>query len=134
MTRFRYAVNLRWSREDDGYIATIPELPGLSAFGENAGVATREVEQAAEAFVGAMSESGSPVPSPLGMPSFSGQFRVRIPVSMHETLVVRAAYEGVSLNTLIVSLLAEGLGINGERFLRKTGTPLPDRDFPGVPR
>ncbi|MBU2602835.1 MAG: type II toxin-antitoxin system HicB family antitoxin [Actinobacteria bacterium] len=132
--RFRYAVNLIWSREDDGYIATIPELPGLSAFGGTAGIATREMERAAEAFVDAMSESGSPVPSPLEMPSFSGQFRVRLPVSMHKSLVVRAGYEGVSLNTLIVSLLAEGLGINGERFLRKTGPSLPDRDFPGVPR
>ena len=114
---FQYAVNLVWSSEDEGYVATVPELPGLSAFGETVEEAAREAACAAEAFVEVLAESGSPIPSPLELPLFSGQFRVRVPVSMHETLVARARHEGVSLNTLIVSLLAEGLGSRGDRFL-----------------
>ncbi len=132
--RFRYAVNLMWSNEDGGYVATIPELRGLSACGETAEDAVREVEQAAEALVDAMSEEGLQVPAPLEMPVFSGQFRVRVPVSMHEALVVRAGYEGVSLNTLIVSLVAEGLGIRGERSLQRTGPSFEDRDLPAAAR
>lgn len=119
MRRFRYAVNLMWSSEDDGYVATVPELPGLSAFGETVEEASREAAAAGAAFVRVLAESGSPVPAPLELPTFSGQFRVRVPVSLHETLVARARYEGVSLNTLIVGLLAEGLGTRGERFLGK---------------
>lgn len=134
MSRLRYGVNLVWSHEDGGYIATVPELSGLSAFGETAEEAAREAARAAEAFVEVLAENGSPVPSPLEMPSFSGQFRVRVPMSMHETLVARARYEGVSLNTLIVSLLAEGLGAGGDHFLGRSGRLDPDRDLPGVPR
>jgi len=114
---FRYSVIMAWSREDGGYIATVPELPNFSVFGETAEEAAREVEIAAEQYLEALGESGSPVPAPLELPSFSGQFRVRMPVSLHEALVTHARREGVSLNTLVVSLLAEGLGVAGERFL-----------------
>jgi antitoxin HicB len=103
---FRYSVVMAWSLEDGGYIAAIPELPNLSAFGETAEEAAREVEV-----------SGSPAPAPQELPSFSGQFRVRLPASLHEALVKHARREGVSLNTLVVGLLAEGLGVAGERFL-----------------
>jgi antitoxin HicB len=114
---FRYSVVMAWSLEDGGYIAAIPELPNLSAFGETAEEAAREVEVAAEGYLDALGESGSPAPAPQELPSFSGQFRVRLPASLHEALVKHARREGVSLNTLVVGLLAEGLGVAGERFL-----------------
>lgn len=40
----------------------------------------------------------------------SGQFRLRLPKTMHARLTRRAAQEGVSLNTLAATLIAEGLG------------------------
>lgn len=40
----------------------------------------------------------------------SGQFRVRLPVELHEALTAEAERQGVSLNTLVVALLAGGLG------------------------
>ena len=40
----------------------------------------------------------------------SGQFRVRVPVELHAALAAEAERQGVSLNTLIVALLAGGLG------------------------
>lgn len=39
----------------------------------------------------------------------SGQLRVRLPVDLHEALTAEAERQGVSLNTLIVALLAGGL-------------------------
>ena len=44
------------------------------------------------------------------MMAFSGQFRVRLPVALHEALAIEAERQGVSLNTLVVSLLAGGIG------------------------
>jgi antitoxin HicB len=52
-------------------------------------------------------EFGDPVPAP---GQASGQWRMRAPRSLHLKLQQRARTEGVSLNTLAVSLLAEGLG------------------------
>ena len=40
----------------------------------------------------------------------SGQLRVRLPVELHEALAAEAERQGVSLNTLIVALLAGGTG------------------------
>jgi hypothetical protein len=38
---------------------------------------------------------------------YSGTFRVRVPKDLHRTLAAQAAQQGVSLNTLIVSYLAD---------------------------
>lgn len=43
------------------------------------------------------------------MPDRSGQFRVRLPVDLHAELVAEAERQGVSLNTLVVALLAGGM-------------------------
>lgn len=40
----------------------------------------------------------------------SGKFLLRVPVSIHKQLVERAKQEKVSLNTLAIALIAQGLG------------------------
>ena len=40
----------------------------------------------------------------------SGQFRVRLPTELHAALAAEAARQGVSLNTLVATLLAGGIG------------------------
>lgn len=50
------------------------------------------------------------MPEPLVYRGFSGQFRLRVPRSLHARLAHRADAEGVSLNTLAVTLLAAGMG------------------------
>lgn len=127
MKDLRYAMNLVWSREDGGYIATIPELRGVSAFGETVEDAVREMGRVARSVVEAMRESGELIPAPWEMPTYSGQFRVRIPASMHESLATRARHEGVSLNTLIVGVLAEGLGVRGDSILGGNRQSSPDQ-------
>ena len=47
------------------------------------------------------------------MPRYSGQFRLRVPRSLHGWLVDRAQREGISLNTLVVELLSEARGALG---------------------
>ena len=43
-------------------------------------------------------------------PASLGQWRQRVPRSLHEKLKIRAAQEGVSLNALVTSVLAEAVG------------------------
>jgi predicted HicB family RNase H-like nuclease len=40
----------------------------------------------------------------------SGKVLVRMPADLHAELVARAAQQGVSLNALVVALLAGGVG------------------------
>jgi hypothetical protein len=78
----------------------------------------------AEAFLEDIAETGETPPEPQILSSFSGQIRVRMPRTLHQKLAGKARMEDVSLNTLIVSLLAEGIGAMeelplGERKARR---------------
>jgi len=44
----KYAIEIFYSEEDDGYIAIVLELPGCSAFGETPEEALKEVKIAIE--------------------------------------------------------------------------------------
>ncbi len=65
-----------------------------------------EARDAFEAWMMAEEEDGRESPAPK---SYSGQFVQRIPKSLHMQLARRAAVEGVSLNHLAATLLAQGL-------------------------
>ncbi len=104
----KYSINIMWSEEDEGYIATIPEFPGLSAFGENPEEAIEEAKLALEGFIEVYHEDGCKVPKPQTMETFSGQTRLRLPKNLHAKLSRQAKREDVSLNTYLVQLLTEG--------------------------
>jgi antitoxin HicB len=55
-------------------------------------------------------EFGDPIPPPGSLTRSSGQWRQRVPKSLHARLAARAGREGVSLNLLVTTLIAEGLG------------------------
>ncbi len=74
-----------------------------------------------------MTERGESPPEPQILSSFSGQIRVRMPRTLHRKLAGRARMEHVSLNTLIVSLLAEGIGAMEEVPLVERGARRPKR-------
>jgi hypothetical protein len=57
-----------------------------------------------------MTERGEGPPEPQILSGFSGPIRVRMPRTLHRKLAGRAWMEHVCLNTLIVSLLADGIG------------------------
>jgi antitoxin HicB len=59
-------------------------------------------------------DAGKVIPEPLyrpdTVPEVSGKFVTHLPKSVHAKLAERAKAEGVSLNTLVLALVAEGLG------------------------
>jgi antitoxin HicB len=115
----RYSIDIAWSEEDGGYIATVPEFPGLSAFGETWEEAAGQAREALRGFIDTYREDGLPLPEQQEKARFSGQLRLRMPASLHARLAQRAEREGVSLNQLLVSLLSEAYGFregNEARF------------------
>lgn len=113
----KYGLNIIWSDEDQAYIATCPELPGLSAFGETIEDTIAEAKLAQELFVETYEAEGLPLPEPQLLGSYSGQFRLRIPPSLHHQLTRLAEIEGVSLNQFILMSLAARIG--GEQVTKK---------------
>lgn len=105
----KYSFKLDYSPEDEGYIAVCPEFPGLSAFGETPAQAIEEAEVALELFMDTYQEEGKELPKPNLIRKYSGQMRVRLPKSLHYRLAQKAENEGVSMNTLIIQYLTEGI-------------------------
>jgi predicted RNase H-like HicB family nuclease len=54
----KYAIVVTFSDEDEGYIATVPELPGCSAFGDTEEDAIKEVKIAASLWLSAAAKAG----------------------------------------------------------------------------
>jgi len=63
---YKYAIELVYSDEDEGFIAVAPELPGCSAFGSTEKEALREVKVAVSLWLEAAREEGRVIPEPAG--------------------------------------------------------------------
>lgn len=90
--------------EEDGYIAVrFPDFPGIITGGNTPEEALRNAREALSATLETM--QARKIPRPVPKHRFSGQFNVRVPRSLHRTLVHTAEEEGVSLNALVTHLL-----------------------------
>jgi predicted RNase H-like HicB family nuclease len=106
----RYSARIVWSEEDGAFVATSPEFEGISALGSTASDAASELQLALQLAVETHEAEGWAVPEPFQEPRYSGQFRLRLPRSLHAWLAHRAGLEGVSLNTLVLEILSRVRG------------------------
>lgn len=106
-----YPFEVRPLSEDDGggFLITFPDLPGCMSDGESPEEAIQEGRDAFQCWMQAHIEDGRAIPQPNsgGEP---GKFVQRLPKSLHARLAARAKQEGVSLNTLVLTFIAEGMG------------------------
>jgi len=103
----KHAISIKWSDEDNGFIAAIPGIQGLSAFGKTREEALSELDIASEAYFESLKKSGRQLPDEEKIITYSGQIRLRMPKSLHADLASGAENEGISLNTYIITLLSE---------------------------
>jgi antitoxin HicB len=105
-----YTLVLRKDEEGD-WIATVKELEGCIADGSTPEEAIKNVQSMKELWLRSRLESKRPVPLPeKEQEEFSGKFLQRVPKSLHRKLVEAADREGVSLNQLVTSALAQMTG------------------------
>jgi len=68
----KYAIEIFFSEDDDGYIAVVPELAGCSAFGETEESALREVKVAMDLWLETAKKAGRKIPKPHGKAILTG--------------------------------------------------------------
>ncbi len=100
--------------EGGGFLITWADLPGCMSDGETIDAAIANGRDAFEAWMAVHIEDDRPIPEP-GYRTSSGRFVQRVPKSLHARLASRARSEGVSMNTLVATMLAEGLGVRESR-------------------
>lgn len=106
----KYSFQIEWSEEDQEYLATCPAFPGLSAFGETEEEALSEAKVALQGFIEVYKDKNFELPEPHFRETHSGQFRVRLPKSLHRQAASLAASDNISLNQLVVGAVEQRVG------------------------
>ena len=110
MINYPFNIHKLPTEDGGGYLAEAFDLNGCIADGETIEDAIHNLEDAITSWLRTAEELETPIPIPSNESKFSGKWVIRTPRSLHRKLVECSAREHVSLNTLVVSLLAEGIG------------------------
>ena len=92
--------------EEGGFVVSFPELPGCITCGETLEAAIANAMDAKRAWIEAELEEQKSIPQPDNADKYSGQFKLRIPKSLHKTLSEHAKQEGISMNQYCMYLLS----------------------------
>jgi antitoxin HicB len=127
--RIDYPFEIRPLSKDEGggYAITFPDLPGCRSDGATPEQAIGNGRDALDSWLAVAHEFSDDLPKPFA--SVSGRFVQRVPRSLHAQLIDRAKQEGVSLNTLVVSMVSQGLGERqpNASARRRVSSPAPVR-------
>lgn len=99
-----YQMVVLWSEQDRCYVVTIPAWQNARTHGETLEDAVRNGRDVLKLLIDSAKRHREPMPPP--QRQYSGNLRLRLPVSLHGRLAREAEREGVSLNQWIVSRLA----------------------------
>lgn len=92
---------------EGGYVVSFPELPGCITCGETVEKAVENANDAKKAWLEAALEEGLEIQEPEELEGYSGQFKLRIPKSLHKSLVEHSKREGISMNQYCMYLLSK---------------------------
>lgn len=101
-----YKIELIPDVEEGGYAVSCPELPGCLSCGDSVKEAMDNIEEAKRTWLEAALEDGVVIPEPSDIEDYSGQFKLRIPRSLHKQLAEHSKREGISMNQYCLYLLS----------------------------
>lgn len=67
----KYEIIIWWSKEDNCYLAEVPELPGCMADGETLAEVTTEIEESIRLWIEVNTQRGIAIPEPKGKLTFA---------------------------------------------------------------
>jgi len=122
MTAFPYRILVEWSVADERFVARVAAL-NLAAHGDSAEEATREAEVAASLALEVLRGDGKAAPEADATADYAGKVALRMSRSMHARVARLAQAEDVSINQLLVSMIAEGLARSPARSTKPRKRP-----------
>ncbi len=102
----RYTYRVTWSEEDKEYVGLCAEFPSLSWLADTQDTALRGIRSVVVEVISDIEANNEPVPEPLSVKHYSGEFTVRIPPDVHRRLAIQAAEANISVNRLVSAKLA----------------------------
>ena len=110
-----YRMELVEDKEEGGFVASFPDLPGCVTCGETASSAVENAMDAKKAWLEAAMKENINIPEPDSLEEYSGQFKLRLPRSLHRALAENSQREGISMNQYCVYLLARSDALHSGR-------------------
>ena len=107
---YPFTIRKLTEEEGGGFLIEFPDLPGCMSDGGTMEETIKNGQDAVSCWLSAAKDLGRAIPSPGKFESQSGKWVQRVPKSLHCRLVEQAKREGVSLNTLIISMISESMG------------------------
>lgn len=92
---------------EGGYVVSYPDLPGCITCGNSLQSAIESAEDAKKAWIETALAEGIQIREPNDLENYSGQFKIRMPKSLHRSLAERSKKEGISMNQYCVYLLSK---------------------------
>ena len=102
-----YKLEIVPDTEEGGYAARYPELPGCITCADTLEAVMLNAADAKKAWLEAALEEGIEIHKPNSLEDYSGQFKLRLPRSLHRALAEHSQKEGVSMNQYCVYLLSK---------------------------
>lgn len=101
-----YRMEIVEDQEEGGFVVSYPDLPGCISCGETIADAVANAADAKRAWLEAALEEGIAIHEPESLEQYSGQFKLRLPRSLHRSLAEHSQREGISMNQYCVYLLS----------------------------
>ncbi len=107
------------TEEGGGYLISFLDFAECISDGESVDEVIANGRDALKATIATLKSKKLPVPAPNSGGVASGKFVARVPKTVHAQLATRARAEGVSLNSLVLTFIAQGLGASGSKTRAK---------------
>ena len=101
-----YRMEIVEDKDEGGFVISYPDLPGCITCGETVESVVKNAEDAKKAWIEAAIDEGVTIHEPDILEDYSGQFKLRIPRSLHRALAEHSQREGISMNQYCVYLLS----------------------------
>ena len=101
-----YRMEIIEDKDEGGFVVSFPDLPGCITCGETVEKAVANATDAKKTWFKAALEDGIEIREPNSIEDYSGQFKLRIPRSLHRLLAEHSQKEGISMNQYCVYLLS----------------------------
>lgn len=104
--KLSYRMEIVADPDEGGFVVSFPDLKGCLSTGDTLDSAYANANEAKREWIAAALEEGYEIPEPSDMDAYSGQFKLRIPKSLHKRLAENSRREGISMNQYCLYLLS----------------------------
>ncbi len=105
-----YTYRVTWDPNEEDFVAHCSEFPGKFSTRDTPEAALAALMSTTCADVERMKRNGESPPIPFAERAYSGVLKIRMPAQVHRALATIADEQRISLNRLIVAILASNLG------------------------